>query len=202
MHFKMRSFLTPVFYFFFGVSLLCQSPPPDSTKKIFYSAVANLPTWRNYLYSIGVERYQRINRTFAFTSSFSFEICPFLPDFNSYNFSACLQPFHLIIGSGSSKLETGLSVSYFNYNFNNGSGVSGYIPYLSYYAYIGYRYHFRSKPIIFRIGYAPSYSSVYFSNGFSPIGFEIGLYFILRKGKNALLLQRIKKEYFKNQGEK
>ncbi len=188
----LKSLYTFIFLFCIEEIGFSQNFFSDSSKKTHYLAVTNLPTLRNFFYAVGIERYRQVNKKFSYTSSISMALCPFIPDFQAYNFSACLQPVHLIAGMGRLKFESGLSISYFNENFNNAQSVGGFHPFLLYNAYFGGRYFCRRKPIHIRFGYVPFYST---AGGFSPFGIEFGLAWVLGESKYSLMRKKMVLEY-------
>ena len=181
---------------------------PDSTKNIYYSLLGGLPTTRNYWYALGVERYQKINKQLAFCSSASFS---FLPPINNLpawlvtplSFTACLQPFHLLIGSNRFKFETGLSLTYWNISTDNQYFSKNYRSYVTYNAFIGIRYNFKQIPFHAHLAYVPNFNpyahKIFYEPLFNPIGFELGVGYILHKSQAALkreeIRRRVKESY-------
>jgi len=122
----------------------------------------NFPTYRNFLYSIGIERVQMINKKISFSTSFGFSIMTvnnFTPGQMSVPFSIFVQPFHLIAGEKKIKFETGLSLSYFDYDITNNQNTFIYpiSAYKSFYGslFVGARFVSLRKRFTIHIGYQP-----------------------------------------------
>lgn len=126
--------------------------------KPHYNIFASFPTTRGFGYNFGVEREQIIIKNTSFASSVGVSLIPV----NTKNisksafFGMFIQPFHIVTGGEKWKLESGISVSYLDFNLFNNQNILIKPADKIFFGnlFIGARYA-PTKKIAFHAGYVP-----------------------------------------------